>query len=314
MAIATTSQLRASSSLPRCSRPRPNFLKCAPVYLLAVISMLISLLGTLTGASPVPILQRDIGDNILGDAQDGPYNVSIQAGIAGAILIVLGFILCFFGYRMYHVTLFIVGFYFLGNLTYIGMVNAGVTSNTLLLIVSIAVGVVGGLLLICCSRLGVAVLGALAFYALGLWILGWKSGGVITSNTGRIILLVCLAVLGFIVGLFSEKEMVIVGSAIVGAYSFVIGIDMYAHTGFSTQADSFINAKNTIESHFENQTLGAYALLGTFVAMAVLGMVIQFWRFGSRTFRPATIVTPATNDVVYTEKPSRFGGFFRRRY
>ncbi|KAF9112433.1 hypothetical protein BGX27_003398 [Mortierella sp. AM989] len=313
MASSTTLHPRASSSLPRRSRPRPNLLKCAPVYFLCVISMLISLFGSLAGASPVPISQRDLDDDILGDAQDGPYNVTIQAGIAGAILIVLGFILCFFGYRIYHVTLFIVGFYFLGNLTYIGMVNAGITSNTLLLVVSIAVGVVGGLLLICCSRLGVAILGALAFFALGLWILGWKSGGVITSNTGRIVLLVGLVVLGFIIGLFKEREMVIIGSAIVGAYSFVIGIDMYAHTGFSNQADSFINSKNTVESHFEDQSVGAYILLGAFVVMAALGMIIQSWMYGKRTFRPATVVTPA-NDVVYSEKPSRFGGFFRRRF
>ncbi|KAI1304671.1 hypothetical protein EDD11_005071 [Mortierella claussenii] len=306
-------------------------LKCAPAYLLMAISMLICLFTTMSSAVPLPGSSKaqgddgnDLGNNVLNGAKDGPYNVSIQAAIAGAILIVLGLILCFFGYRIYYVTLFIVGFYFLGNISYIGMANAGVSSYTLLLVISIGVGVLGGLLLVFCSRLGVAILGALAFYALGLWILGWKSGGLITSSTGRIILLVALAVLGFLVGLFSEKEMVIVGSAIVGAYSFVIGVDMYAHTGFSNQADSFINSKNTVESHFENQTVGAYALLGTFLAMAALGMIIQFYSWGrTRAFRPvaAAPVAPApvvpvapADNVVYTEKPvSRWGGFFNRR-
>ena len=218
--------------------------------------------------------------------------------------------------------MFLVGFYFLGNFSYIGMANGGVTSTTLLLAISVGVGILGGLILVCCSRLGVAVLGALAFYALGLWILGWKTGGVITSSEGRIILLVCLAIIGFILGLFREREMVMFGSAVVGAYSFVIGIDMFAHTGFTNQADQFINSKNTIDSHFDHQTVGSYALLGTFIVMAFLGAAIQFWSFGRRNFRP-TAVAPAPapmvapvaapgDDVVYTEKPSRFGGFWRR--
>lgn len=321
------------SKQPRRTRPSSNqssLLRCAPIYLLLVLSTLISLF---TSAAPVNVASKDAkdtGNRIIDDARDGPYNISIQAGIAGAILIVLGLILCFFGYRIYYVTLFIVGFYFLGNLTYIGMANGGVQSQTLLLVVSIVVGIVGGLFLICCSRLGVAVLGALALYALGLWIMGWKSGGLITNSTSRTILLVVLAIVGFIAGLFSPDEVVIVGSAIVGAYSIVIGIDMYAHTGFTSEADSFINSRNTFGSHFENQPWQIYALLGGFLALAILGMLIQFYSWGRRSFRPRTTVVPTNTPVaapvdgaapvagpVYGEKPvatSRWGRFFGRRY
>ncbi|KAF9275564.1 hypothetical protein BGZ68_010701 [Mortierella alpina] len=312
-----TTSLRASSSLPCRSRPRASFRKCAPVYLLMLFSTLISLFGSFASAAPVLHHDKraieDVGDRFLGDARSGPFNVSVQAGIAGAILIAAGLLLSFFGYRLFHITMFLIGFYFFGNVSYIAMANAGVVSQTWLLIVAIAVGIVGGLLLICCSTLGVAVLGALAFYALGLWILGLKSGGLITSSTGRIILLVCMAVVGFILGLCREREMVVIGSAIVGAYSFVIGVDMFAHTGFTMQADAFINSKNPIENvRFENQSAGAYGLLGAFVGLSVLGMVFQFWSFGRQNFRPAA-VTPAAGNVVYSEKPSRFGGIFRRR-
>jgi len=305
--------------------------------------MLGSFLTNLTSAVPIGS-SKESGGDVLDDARDGPYNITIQAGIAGAILIVLGFILCFFGYRVYYVTLFIIGFYFLGNLTYVGMANGGVTSQTLLLVVSIIVGVIGGLLLICCSRLGVAILGALALYALGLWILGWKSGGLITSSAGRTAFLVCLVIVGFIAGLFSPDEVVIVGSAIVGAYSIVIGIDMYAHTGFTNEADSFINSNNTLESHFENQPWQIYALLGGFLALAILGAIVQFWSWDRRRpFRPDTVVVPAntavvapndtvvpggavapdgavapTTDPAYVEKPTsrwgRWNRYFGRRY
>ncbi|KAF9390594.1 hypothetical protein BGX21_011436 [Mortierella sp. AD011] len=264
-----------------------------------LLSMLINLMTTC--AAPVAS-----SDKALGTASQGPYNITVQGGIAGAILIVLGLILCFFGARFFHTTMFLIGFYFFGNISYVGMANGGVTSSTLLLVISIVVGIFGGLLLVCCSRLGVAVLGALALYSLGLWILGWKSGGLITSSTGRGIFLAVLAVVGFILGFIREHEVVIIGSAIVGAYSVVAGVDFYAQTGFINLADTFINSKNSIDSRVGSLSGGEYALLAAFVVLALLGMVVQFRWWGHRSFRPAR--------AVNTEKPSRFGGMFRRRY
>ncbi|KAF8933338.1 hypothetical protein BGZ52_008014 [Haplosporangium bisporale] len=287
------------------SRARSN-LQYAPVYLLILLS---TLMNILVSAAPVLKKPSDDNNNVLDTAGDGPYNITVQAGIAGAILILAGFLLCFFGYRLFHATMFLIGFYFFGNVSYIGMANGGVTNSTLLLVISIVVGILGGLLLVCCSRLGVAVLGALALYSLGLWILGWKSGGLITSSTGRAILLGVLAVVGFILGFIREREMVIIGSALVGAYSFILGIDMFAHTGFVNQADSFINSKNSVDNRVGNLDWKQYALLAAFIVMALLGMALQFRTWGRRTFRPAPV--PAS-EVVYTEKPSRFGGIFRR--
>ncbi|KAF9318790.1 hypothetical protein BG003_010518 [Podila horticola] len=240
------------------SRARSNF-QYAPIYLLILLSTLTNLL-----VSAAPVLKKPSDDvnNVLNQASDGPYNITVQAGIAGAILILAGFLLCFFGYRLFHTTMFLIGFYFFGNVSYIGMANGGVTNSTWLLVISVVVGILGGLLLVCCSRLGVAVLGALALYTLGLWILGWKSGGLITSSTGRAILLGVLAA-------------------------------------------------NNIDNRVGNLDWKQYALLAAFIVMALLGIAVQFRTWGRRTFRPAP--APA-GEVVYTEKPSRFGGLFRRRH
>ncbi|KAG0375609.1 hypothetical protein BGX24_008873 [Mortierella sp. AD032] len=236
----------------------------------------------MTTTLAAPITKNDGGP--LDSARDGPYNLSVQAGIAGAILIVLGLILCFLGVRFFRICMFLIGFYFFGNISYIGMANGGVTSQTLLLVISIVVGILGGLLLVCCSRLGVAVLGAMALYTLGLWILGWKSGGVIQSSTGRGILLGVLAV-----------------------------VDFFAHTGFITQADSFINSKNNLDARVGNLSGKQYALLATFIVLSILGMIVQFRWWGRRNFRPAHATAAPPAQVVYTEKPSRFG-IFRRRH
>ncbi|KAF9100276.1 hypothetical protein BGX23_000039 [Mortierella sp. AD031] len=282
-----------------------SMLRCAPIYILMFLSTLINLM---TQAAPTSKRPGDDNDSALDTARNGPYNLSVQAGIAGAILIITGLILCFLGVRFFRVCMFLIGFYFFGNISYIGMANGGVTSETLLLIVSIVVGILGGLLLVCCSRLGVAILGALALYSLGLWILGWKSGGVITSSVGRGIFLAILVIIGFILGFVREHETVIVGSAILGAYAFVAGVDLYAHTGFIQQTDSFINSKSNLDNRVGNVSGGQIALLVTFIVLAILGMAVQFRMWGRHTFRPAR------SNVVHTEKPSRFGGYFRRRY
>ncbi|KAI1316253.1 hypothetical protein EDD11_010300 [Mortierella claussenii] len=291
-----------------------TWMRHAPVYVLMFLSTLINLMTTY--AAPITSKKPgDNNDNALDKARDGPYNLTVQAGIAGALMIIFGLILCFFGARFFRITMFLIGFYFFANVSYIGMANGGVTSQTLLLVISIVVGIFGGLLMVCCSRLGVALLGALALYSLGLWILGWKSGGVITSGAGRGILLGVLAVVGFILGFIREHEMVMVGSAILGAYSFVAGVDFYAHTGFIQQTDSFINSKNSIDNRVGNISGPQYALLATFIVLALLGMAVQFRWWGRRTFRPAAgpVATGPRSNVVYTEKPSRFGGFFNRR-
>lgn len=241
--------------------------------------------------------------------RDGPYNITAQGVIAGVILIIFGLLLCFFGYRLFHLTMFLIGFYLLGNITYIAMANAGITSQTLLLVISLVVGIIGGLLLLCCSRLGVALLGALALYMLGLWILGWRHGGSITTDTGRGIFLGILAIVGFMIGCFRELETVIIGTAIVGAYSFVIGVDFFAQTGYTAAANRFINSKSPLEWRVSQLSGGEIALLVTFIIMALAGMAVQWTAWRRRNFYPAN-TGPYGN--IYTEKPSRFGGFFRR--
>lgn len=280
-------------------------LRCIPIYLLAILSILTNLvtLGAPVAGSDD---KSNIGDETTAKARDGPYNISIEGGIAGALLIILGFILCFFGIRFFRLTMFMIGFYFFANITYVSMANAGVTSSAWLLIISIVVGIIGGMLLVFCSRLGVAVLGALALYSLGLWILGWKSGGLISSTTGRAILLGVLAVIGFIFGFIREHDTVIIGTAILGAYSLIAGVDFYAHTGFVQQTDSFINSKNNIDDRTGTTSVGQYALLGAFLVLVVMGIIVQFRTWGDRQFR-------TTETVVYTEKTEKKGSLFGRR-
>ncbi|KAF9584331.1 hypothetical protein BGW38_006841 [Lunasporangiospora selenospora] len=248
---------------------------------------------------------QDDTNQFINDIRDSTYKLTAQEGVLGAILLVAGFLLCFFGYRLFHSTMFMIGFFVFANVCYIGMANGGVTSTVLLLVISIVVGIIGGLLVVCCSRLGVALLGALALYTLGLWILGWKSGGLIPSTTGRAIFLGVLAVVGFIFGFIRERETVIVGSSIVGAYAFIAGLDLFVHTGFIDEANSFINSKGK-KTESGSLTWQEYAMMGGLIGMALVGMLVQFKAWSKRTFRPAPV------DDSNNEKPSKRFGIFKR--
>ncbi|KAF9166535.1 hypothetical protein DFQ26_007607 [Actinomortierella ambigua] len=300
-----------SSSRNKSTSSLTRLLRSLPVLLLFFLCTFCSAFASAAPVDTSSKAPRRPGDNDDINLRDGPYNLTAQSAIAGVILIICGLLLCFFGYRLFHLTMFLIGFYLLGNVTYIAMANAGVTSQTLLLVISLIVGIIGGLLLLCCSRLGVAILGALAMYSLGLWILGWRHGGTITTDTGRGIFLGVLAVVGFLLGCFREREVVIIGSAIVGAYSFVIGVDMFARTGFTASANRFINSRSEFEWGVSKLSGGEIALLVTFLLMAIAGAVTQWMAWRRRTFYPAN--TGPYGNVVYTEKPSRLGGFFRRR-
>jgi hypothetical protein len=234
--------------------------------------------------------------------QNGPYNLEVHGIILGVILIVLGLFLCFFGYRFFHITMFIIGFYFFANVTYIAMANAGVTSNTLLLVISIVVGIIGGLIVVCCSRLGAALLGALAGYVLALWILAWGHNGTLTTHEGQAILIIVLAVVGFILGFIFLRHTVIFGSALVGSYSTMIGIDMFAHTGFAQSAELFVNSNSQFEY---NLTWEIYLMLAAFIVLFLLGVAFQWGFHRSRAFVPVTPTAPIQ------EKPSRWGRYRR---
>ncbi|CAG8642924.1 10339_t:CDS:2, partial [Scutellospora calospora] len=100
-----------------------------------------------------------------------------HAIIVGIILIITGFIFCFFGRKIYHLTLFLIGFYVGAIAMWMALINneppggyGGSNSNmTIILVVSLAAGLIVGMLFICCADFAVWLLGALAGYLFGVF-------------------------------------------------------------------------------------------------------------------------------------------------
>lgn len=174
--------------------------------------------------------------------------------------------------------MFIVGFYVGANIAYIILTNAkadyGSNTQTILLVVSIVVGILAGGLLCCCFFLAVYLLGALLGYIAALWLLSWVTNGLIQSNWGRAILIVCFIIAGVVLMAFLERPMFVIASAFIGSFAIFCGIDVYLKTGFLELIDQFLHAKNL--NVLIEVTGPLRGMLGGCLGLAIVGCLIQW--------------------------------------
>lgn len=186
-------------------------------------------------------------------------------------------------------TMFIVGFYVGANVAYIILTNAksdyGSNTDTILLVVSIVVGVLVGGLLCCCFFLAVYLLGALLGYMVALWLLSWNTNGVIQSDWGRAILIICFVIAGIVLMAFLERPMFMVATAFIGSFAIFCGIDVYVKTGFLQLVNEFLHAKNV--DVLVEATPQLRGMLGGCAALTIVGVLIQWCisRRDSSTYR-----------------------------
>ncbi|KAI8808317.1 hypothetical protein BJ742DRAFT_809361 [Cladochytrium replicatum] len=215
---------------------------------------------------------------------------NVSSGIAGAIYIVAGIALVFFGFRLSRVLLFIAGAYLFSALAYIALRNLEPTNgfqsrDFLYLGVCIAAGLIGGFLFVCLYKLAIVGLGALAGFTLASYILSFQTGSVISSGVGRAIFIVVLCILGAVLSFFFERMAIIVASSMIGAVSVILGIDVFAATGVAgnlTQAVLLAEGKAK-KLDFSVGTMG-YVLLASGVVLAVAGTVVQIRTSRGREF------------------------------
>lgn len=239
-------------------------------------------------ASPVALQERDVPD-----PQSGPYNrspLTWQPIILGIVAILTGIYFCFFGYRYFRFTMFVVGFWFFANIAFIILNQAGVTDLTILLIVSIIIGIVLGALLALCYQIGIYLLGALAGYTLALWILSFKAGGLIPGHTGQIIFIVVLVILGVALSIFFERFLLIIATSFIGAFLIIFGIDVFIRTGYVYIVSGILSGNVSL---LQDEPWQVYAMLIATFVLFLVGVSFQYatsWRTvgtGYRTGVPA---------------------------
>lgn len=187
-------------------------------------------------------------------------------------------------------TMFIVGFYVGANVAYIILTNAkpdyGSNTATILLVVSIVVGLLAGALLSCCFFLAVYLLGALLGYLAALWFLSWSDNGVIQSNWGRAILIICCVVVGVVLMAFLERPMIVIATSFIGSFLIFFGVDLYVQTGFTTAVASFLQARN-LDTLIQSSS-GVRGMLGGTLALTVVSALVQ-WLHIRRRQQPVMV-------------------------
>jgi MFS family permease len=219
--------------------------------------------------------------------------LTVHAIISGIILIITGIIFCFFGRRYYRTVLFLVGFYIGAIITWIILTNrepsggfAGAASLTIILIVSLAVGFVVGLIFMCCSTIAVWFLGALAGYLFSLWILAWASDGLIHSKAGRIIFIIVLTLIGLLLAIFFKNTFIILGTAFIGAYAIILGIDLFARTGFALSVKAFMDGNHDTDYKVNTKV---YLMLAGMIVLFILGSIFQYRYYRNHHFGPDAV-------------------------
>jgi hypothetical protein len=143
--------------------------------------------------------------------------MNLLSTISPVLLLIAGFVVCFFGYRLLRFTLGLAGFCV--GLA-LGLAVAGLItgiSQVLTLVIGIICGILGAVLASLLYKFGVFLLGAGA---------GALIAGVIVAATGwhyPMIARVLAAIAGGVLTLILERSLVSILSALAGAWGIVLG-------------------------------------------------------------------------------------------
>ncbi|KAI9250783.1 hypothetical protein BY458DRAFT_524296 [Sporodiniella umbellata] len=206
------------------------------------------------------------------------HSVTVHGIVFSVIVFVTGAYLCFLGGVFQNFTMFIIGFYVGANVAYIVLTNAkadyGANSDTILLVVCIIVGVLCGGLLCCCFFLAVYLMGALLGYLAALWLLSWVSNGLIQSSWGRAVLIICFIIAGILLMAFVERVVFVIGSAFIGSFAIMCGVDIYVKSGFLELVNQFLHARSL--NLLVDSTPTLRGMLAGTIALTAVGSLFQW--------------------------------------
>jgi len=213
------------------------------------------------------------------DIQDGTANQHTISGyIASIIAIVTGLIFCYFGHRFFKVTLFITGFYIFALCGWLLLINIepqtgyGGSTEWIFLGVCLVVGLIGGGLFLCVWKLGIACIGAIGGFFLGLLILSFNENGFVTNHVARGVVILVAVIVGIILSFFFDRLIVIFGTSIAGSYVTTLGIDNITHTNFSAAAMKFLDGNHNIVYQINAAVIGMMIL---FLFLFITGVIFQ---------------------------------------
>lgn len=190
---------------------------------------------------------------------------------------VIGFVVCFFGKKIWKVFLFLAGFAAVAAITYYILLslehhNSSISLSKLeTVLIPLAAGLVGGCIVLGVVQIGFFLAGALVGTVLAFMIFSVAGNGFGDHAFAiRLAIWAFLALACGVIVVKQEDEIIIFISAIGGSYSMFAGADHWVKSGYVS----------AIQGVFDNETLPSgntklYVMLGATVATAVIGVAFQ---------------------------------------
>ncbi|MCH7949731.1 MAG: DUF4203 domain-containing protein [Candidatus Dadabacteria bacterium] len=177
-------------------------------------------------------------------------------------VVLLGLLICFFGYRMFRFVLAIAGFII--GASFVAGFGFTLTDGkeiVVILIAAVAGGLIVGALFLFLYSAGVFLVGAIFGILLFSGIIGF-----VNSNTSPI-LYILPALVGGILALLLQKFMIILITSFTGAWVSVMAVLYFISSDFSPFRLEFLDLIG------ENQT---YRIVFSWLALGMLGFITQY--------------------------------------
>ncbi|KAJ3179788.1 hypothetical protein HDU87_002356 [Geranomyces variabilis] len=235
-----------------------------------------------TSAATAPNASAASDDGAVGDfgaINDKIRKINLYSSIGAAILIATGLIFVFSGHQTFKLILWIAGFYLGAVFSYVVLTaiesrghSFGSSRDLLFFIITLVIGIAIGTLFVCIWKLGLIAVGAALGFTISMLVLSLAKDGVITQGTGRAIFIAALTIIGAVAVLFAERPILIIGTAVTGAFAVVWGVDVFTRAGLVEATNQFLSGTGEY-----TPDKWVYLELGGAVLLALVGIAVQ-WR------------------------------------
>ncbi|KAI7903373.1 uncharacterized protein BX663DRAFT_434048 [Cokeromyces recurvatus] len=209
------------------------------------------------------------------------YGISVAQGFTGIVMMLIGIYFLIFGFSSFRGTLAAVGFVFFALMTWIGLVNNepmyGYPHNEIVYTcVSVGLGLVGAFLFIFLYGISIYFIGGLAGLFLAVFILSWKENLVIQLQIARICFIIGMGIIFVILIILAESYSVIFCTAFIGAFLFILGLDLFIHTGL---INSFLSIFDGNRYHLNVYMIRTpvYIMLAFIIVLTLISFGWQYY-------------------------------------
>jgi len=215
------------------------------------------------------LLKRDDRNNPI-DQEENKQKLINK--LIGAVTIVVGFCICFFGHQFYNKIIFFVGFA-CGVMLGRSILNSifGECSDIVLIITCTIIGIIIGSLAIYAYKISLCILGALAGYGCAALLIAFVPS--IADKFNPLLLTVILAIIFIILIFVCEIPLIIIATGITGSYMLFYGIDTLINTGLAKALQTMYDSQSFETFH---SSFSVRAMVFASLIVAVLGQITQF--------------------------------------